>query len=265
MWLVLLLSECLSATTNNEDWGGESTLPGGIVHTKCGILAEEGCPLWSRKSGENALTWGGEDPSCSLHARSIGGHWYLWPPALCPLTWKTAAGVPPYFLPRPAASLSAAVQSSAFVFQLLLSFLLLETWGIEGKAKGMQTPRKWNSSPRANPRTAGLDIQTGFLYIRPLPTLKVLFGGSEGWYYVLNWWYKHGSKDSVYKEECGATPPSFHFPFYPLPPHATHLHPPPEVTRCYWCLVQASGDSLFTYQQTLICIVSLSPPFKSLF
>lgn len=50
-------------------------------------------------------------------------------------TWKTAAGGPRYFLLRPAAFLSVAVQPSAFAFQLLLRSLLLETWGIREKIK----------------------------------------------------------------------------------------------------------------------------------
>lgn len=50
-------------------------------------------------------------------------------------TWKTAAGGPRYFLLRPAAFLFVAVQPSAFAFQLLLSSLLLETWGMREKIK----------------------------------------------------------------------------------------------------------------------------------
>lgn len=77
--------------------------------------------------------WEGWQP-WSLFLNIPAGPLSPWPPHWMQVpTWKTEAGAPHCFLLRPAASLSVAVQSSAFVFQLLLYSLLLETWGIQGK------------------------------------------------------------------------------------------------------------------------------------
>lgn len=88
----------------------------------------------------------GRGHSCPLSSyRSLQGHQSLWAPMLGVHTWKTAAGAPRSFLLRPAAFLSAAVRSSAFVFQLLLCSLPPGTWGRKGgKHAGSRiTPSSW--------------------------------------------------------------------------------------------------------------------------
>ena len=84
VWLVSLLlpqalTEHLSAKSwerpwerprnaKKEGWAGQ---PGGSVPTKSGRHRGGTSPLWSRKRAENTLSWGGDTPVCSLHARSI--------------------------------------------------------------------------------------------------------------------------------------------------------------------------------------------------
>ena len=119
----------------------------GAVSTQSPALTKEGRPHCEAGKVLRTLSCGGDTPSTLLtpEATGVARTCQQWP--IGPYhshTWKTSAGAPPYFLLRPAAFLSAAVQSSAFVFQLLLSSLLLETWDIKGKDEGIQMPRKWN-------------------------------------------------------------------------------------------------------------------------
>ena len=171
------------------------------------------------------LSRGGDTPSTLLSPEATGvtitcQQWPTGPHHSH--TWKTSAGAPPYFLPRPAAFLSAAVQSSAFVFQLLLSSLLLETWDIKGKGEGIQMPRKWSHHYNQNCTCTDWTFRIPSCKMRYVPTLKhhleVVRDDT-----AMNWWYRHGSKNYIYKKEFGAKSPSRScLQFYLFPSYPTH-------------------------------------------
>lgn len=132
----------------------------------------ETSPLWSRESAENTLMGRGysihspqsRSKRCRQYLPSVtigAHHSHL----------KTSAGVPPYFLLRPAAFLSAAVQSLCFVvFQLFQVPLLLETWDIKEKMKEYKCQGNGNI---ITTRTAHVQTRCSeYPPIKYLPTLK---------------------------------------------------------------------------------------------
>lgn len=121
--------------------------PGRSVHRKPGPHTEERFHHLEAGKRRARSHVGRGHPADHLHTRAsdVISACPPTPHATPTHTWKTAAGVPRCSLLRLAAFLSGAAQSSAFVFQLLLSSLPLETWGSEEKNKGTWIPGNYNN------------------------------------------------------------------------------------------------------------------------